>query len=59
MGEINEEVKAHFEALRKHYDKVYTVFIKSEAELSDAPDKGGKDAERKRREGADRADQDS
>ena len=59
MAEIDEEVKAHYEALRKHYDKVYTVFIRSEAELSDASDKGGKDAERKRKERADRTNQDS
>lgn len=38
---IAEELKAHYEALRKHYDKVETIFIKSEAELRAAPDRKG------------------
>ena len=37
--EISEELKAHYEALRKHYGKVETIFIKSGAELRAASDR--------------------
>lgn len=59
MAEIDEEVKAHYEALRKHYDKVCPVFIRSEAELRAASDGGGKDAKRERAKRADKANQNS